>query len=282
MGRLATRHNVFLAQQRNWTANDFGSSITPGASDANGSWVDLFGNTTDEDSWGIWLTFTSGSGSNTDTLCDIGVDTAGGTSYSVVIPNLIAGYAAAVASTTTLARTYFFPIFIPKGSTVAARAQQGLSTVVSFKLRCRLLQKPTHPELMKCGTFVEDIGTNSTTSKGVSITPGASKSWGSWTSIGSPTRDAFYWHGEIGIASARGQNYLADWGVGDGTTFRTLLEAQTVGTGSGQNSAEWIPAAWRYATLPAGAGLYCRIQGGDGTLDPCYGAIYVVGGFGGV
>ncbi len=66
------------------------------------------------------------SGADTSALVDIGYDAAGGTSYTVVAPNLIMGFNR--GSTISPLQQVALPVFIPAGSTVAARMQ---SVVVS-------------------------------------------------------------------------------------------------------------------------------------------------------
>lgn len=282
MGRLTTRFSSFQGEQLNWDIpSNFGKTITPGASNAMGSWVDLFGATLTDDCYGLFLDFANGQGSGTDTLADIGVDTSGGTSYSVKVPTLMCGYALSNGSVDAPGHSYYFPLFFPAGSRLACRAQQNLGTVVSFQVRARALQKPSHPELLKCGDYVDAVGVTTASSAGKTITPGLNLAWGAWTLLGSPSRGGFFVQSGVHINESAAKNYLIEYALGDGTNFRTLTPVQWIGTNSsGGLSEEWIPTAMRYATVPAGQNLYARVQCGASSSAAFSAAAYVVGGFG--
>lgn len=280
MGRLTTRHNQFCAQQVNWSVSDSGTpSITPGSSNAKGSWTDLFGTTVAEDTYGIWVAFFSSTGSGNDILADIGVDVSGGTSYAVLIPNLIASYATGFFTngTNPYGHTYYFPLFIPAGARVGCRMQTSLGTAIACRVRSRLMQKPSHPELLKVGSFVDAVGVNTGTSRGTVIAAGA-RVVGSWGSLGTVPRDAFYFEKGCAMVATSADNHFVDFAVGN--PQRTLIPRMKLGTGVGIVATEWIPSRWRYATLPAGESLYARCFSADSTPDTFYAAMYCVGGFG--
>lgn len=285
MGKLTTRHNQFLAQQVNWAASDAsGVAFTPGVSNAKGSWADVFGGTVAEDTFGLWLAFHDISGTHVDTLADIGIDTAGGTSYSVLIPNLIASYASSfqLGIPEAWGHTYYFPLFVPKGSRVGVRAQQVVGTAVGGQLRAVLMQKPTHPELLKVGSFVDAVGIDTTTSRGKVLT-GGPRAWSAWQLVGTAPRDA--WFHQSGLSnSSTGTlqtfNGFCEYAIGDGTNFRTIVQKQKFGAVGNSLSEEDIPLDWRYATFKAGCSIYSRNWQSTNPTDTFYAAMYLVGGYG--
>lgn len=280
MGRLTSRHNQFCGYQHNWSVSDgVGATITPGTSNAKGSWVDLFGGTVSDDSFGVWLAFHDSTGSGNDILADIGVDVSGGTSYSVLIPNLIAGYCTGFSTNTTgpFGHCYYFPLFIPAGARIGCRAQTSLATAVAVKLRSRLFQKPSHPELVKCGDFVDAVGVNTGTSRGTVIAAGG-RVQGSYGSLGTAPRDAFYFEKGCAMVATVASNNFVDFAVGN--PQRNLVSRMKLGCVSGVIAEEYIPSRFRYATIPAGAALYARAESDDSTPDTFYAAMYLVGGLG--
>ena len=281
---LTTRHSEFLQQQLNWTTADgVGISVTPGVSNAKGSWVDVFGGTVTDDTFGIWLAFHDSPGAHNDILADVGIDTSGGTSYSVLIPNLICGYASSFLVNTThpWGHSYYFPLFIPAGSRLACRMQTVLGTAIACKLRSRLMQKPTHPELLKVGDFVDAVGVNTSLSRGTAITAGPRVD-GTYASLGTAPRDAFYFESGCGMsnsATLTNSNQFVDFAVGN--PQRVLIDHAKLGAASDNtNSYEFVPSRWRYVTLPAGVTLYSRAKSDDSTPDQFHAAMYLVGGLG--
>ncbi len=67
------------------------------------------------------------SATDTSMLLDIGYDASGGTSYSVVLSNLLAGYAN-VGNDGEYSRNFSCPVYIPRGSAIAARCQSVISS----------------------------------------------------------------------------------------------------------------------------------------------------------
>ena len=280
MGRLTTRHNEFQGYQANWAdQNSLGSTVTPGSSNAKGSWLDLMSGTLTDDAFGIRLEFGNGSG-GTHTLADIGIDASGGTTYRVLIPNLICGSAQNIGSIDSFGHVYYFPLFMPAGSRLGIRAQQSLGTVVSFDCRAKLLQKPSRPEELKTGSFVDAIGVNTATSQGTVLTlAGASFTEGPWNLLGSAPRDGFHMQYGVGANAAGGDNVMVDFGVGDGTTNRILYPDHWFGSVSGEVTNEYLPSAWYFATVKAGQNVYSRANFNSG-VNTMYAAAYLTGGFG--
>jgi hypothetical protein len=288
VGYLTTRHNEFLQVEQNYGPGNDGVDITPGTGGAMGAWTDLLGATASEDVYGIWLAFFNGAlaGQSNPTLVDIGIDTAGGTSYSVLIPTLQAGSARSWGSAVNQGFYYYFPLFVPKGSRVAARAQQPLATAVSFTAQLMLLEKPTHPELVKIGTYVEAIGVDVANSRGTVLTfasPDA-RVQGPWVSLGLASKGGWFFQSVGGVddsAISSNNQYILDFALGDAVNKRMLVDDQWFGVGSGQESAasQFMPVPLCYATIPPGSELFVRGTSKNGGAETNVNAmVYLVGG----
>lgn len=156
------------------------------------------------DVYGILLCFNNNSTSATirNTLVNIGIDTAGGTSFTTRIPNLLIGSATAISGN-GLGIWYYFPLYIPAGSSIGIQAKSTVTTAFSTALW--LYGKPTNPESVKTGTYVISYGADTTNSRGTSITlftaagtPGLADY--NLFSAGTTTRDHWWW--QIGFTQA--------------------------------------------------------------------------------
>ena len=119
--------------------------------------------------------------SNNRCLVDIGVDTSGGTSYSVVIANLLAGYAAV---TDVGARGYQFPLYVPSGSQIGWR-MQGARTNDTIRVLFDALGAEGTPDWV--ATTVDSYGPDTANSGAVNVDCGNSGADGTWTEITSAT-----------------------------------------------------------------------------------------------
>lgn len=172
----------------NWTYDNFGAtpavaygtSVTPGASNAEGSWTQIASSANiAQDVRGFFLMVHTG---NTNSqakphLLDIGVDPAGGTSYTAVISNIPCG-----AGATDVGHPFFFPLYIKAGSSVAVRVQGANATAGTVRVAAKFYGHLSNPAAWKQGFFSETIGTV-TNSNGTSFTPGNAAD-GSWVSLG--------------------------------------------------------------------------------------------------
>jgi len=237
-----------------------GTSITPGASNAEGSWTQVAssGNIADDVFW-VRITVHGGSSSATakNHLLDIGVDPAGGTSYTAVISNIVCG-----SSGTLLqgGRVFVFPMFIKAGSSVAVRVQGSAGTAGTLTVSAWFMGTPSRPEMERVGRFSETVGTI-TNSNGVSFTPGDSAAEGSWTSLGTTSSDLWWWQVGVQIDNGgmtNGHIYQIDLAYGDASNKIMILE----------NIWMLIPATteiivsseqyFAYRDVPAGSTIYIR------------------------
>ncbi len=261
-----------------------GKLITPGANDAKGSWADLLTGTVTRDSHMLELQLTKGqvAGQSRPILLDIGIDVAGGTSYTVMIPNLNGSNAQNVGlqNWETGGYTYKFPIYIPAGSRIAARAQVGNGTAGAINV-VATLYSAARPELHKTGTFVDTLGIDLTNSRGVLITAAAG-SKGAYVSLGTIAKDAWWFQGSLSFDSAvmTGQSYLVDFAVGTAGTKRIIVNNQrfAVSGSSDENcSGEAKPA---YCRLTAGVEVWarCMVDTAKDTTFVTSAMAYLLGG----
>ncbi len=171
-------------------AAGYGASLTPG-NNSKGSYVSLISSATN-DVYGVLININSGatSAAGRDIIVDIGVDPAGGTSYTVLIPDLLGS----CASTYGLGGgiSYYFPIWIKAGSQIAARASVNNATVGTVRVVATVFGKPRDPNRVKVGTYCTAFGITAASSQGTGVTSGTS-SEGSWTVLSAATSKPHWW-----------------------------------------------------------------------------------------
>lgn len=180
----------------------YGLSVTPGASNVKGSYAQLIsGASLTDDVYFIEITIHSNASSAAAraTILDIGYDPAGGTSYSVLIADLLCSSACITLANRegAIGYRYRFPLFIKSGTSLGARAAVNNATAGTLRCYVKLFCKPKHPEACKTGSFVESIGVTAATSQGTAVTSGTT-SEGAWTSLGTTTQPT-WWH-QLGVS----------------------------------------------------------------------------------
>lgn len=249
----------------NWGANPaatIGTSVVPGASNAEGSWTQVASAANiANDVYGFYVQIHTGatSASQKDQLFDFGVDPAGGTSYTAIISDLDCGESPAL--TAAGAREFFFPMFIKAGSSVAVRCQGSAATAGTVRVAIRFYGKPTRPELVPVGTYSETIGAI-TGSAGPSFTPGNAAD-GTWVDLGATTRDLWYWQPGYGVSNATitAEYTYIEFAWGDASNKHTIFKIMHGGTtsetcGAAAQTNMLMHAA--YQPVPAGTHLYVR------------------------
>lgn len=249
----------------NWGANPGaspGTAVTPGASNSEGSWTQIASSANiAQDAYWIYLQVAAGatSGQSKPQLLDIGVDPAGGTSYTAVISNIVCGASPTLAQAG--AREFCFPMFIPAGSSVAVRVQGANATAGTVRAIARFYGQPTRPEAVPVGHFSETIG-SITNSNGVSFTPGNAAD-GSWVSLGTTTLPLWWWQlgYQIDNATITAEYTYIELAWGDASNKHTMFKAMHGGTtgetcGLAMQTPLILPAA--YNPVPAGTNIYVR------------------------
>jgi hypothetical protein len=133
-----------------------------------------------------------------DTLLTLGKDDSGGTSYVDWIPDLLVS-AAHSYTTSAGGIWYTFPLFVPAGAQIAAKASQNNATPVAIRVAIWLFGLPTAPEQIRWGSYVDAFGIVAASSRGTTVTPGTT-SEGAWTSLGTETREHWWWQLGMGLA----------------------------------------------------------------------------------
>ena len=251
----------------NWGTNPSatpGTSVTPGASNAQGSWTQLLTALANE-ATGFYVQVHSGatSGAAKNQLLDIGIDPAGGTSYTAVIQNFVIG--ASPALTVAGAREFFFPLRIPAGATVAARIRGSSGTAGTVRVAIRMYGQPSAKWALPMGSYTQTMGTIDTaTSLGQSITPGNAAD-GSWIDLGATTLPLWWWQlgYQINNATITAEYTYFEVAAGDASNKMTLLKVMHGGTtGETAGLALQTQLCWHaaYKPVPAGANIYVRAR----------------------
>jgi hypothetical protein len=253
-----------------------GTSITPG-NNTKGTPVQLL-TALANDVYLVAININSNSVSAAarDTLVDIGIDEAGGTNYTYRIPDLIGSCA---SSCDVLGGIwYVFRLFIRAGSTIGARASVNNATVGTLRVWVTMFGRPRNPEMCKVGSYVEAIGVVAASSRGTTVTPGTTSD-GTWTSIGSTTKELWWWQAGVGVNDSTMSALVntLDVAVGSAGEMPLITDQLWRSDASERLSNDRISSGCeRY--VPAGTALYARMQC-SGTADAAYSvAIYGVGG----
>lgn len=201
-------------------------------------------------------------------LVTIGADTSGGTSYAALVPDLIVGSACSWG-VSGAGHWYDFPIYVPAGTALAAKAQTSHTVGGNCRVAIWLYGAPTCPENLVYGQGVEAIGVAAASSAGTSVTAGTTSD-GAWTSLGTTARKwiATQCAFELSSDTMGGVTWTADTSYGDGTNQVPLIyDALYNSTGSEQISRlNPYPAL---CCVPAGSTIYGRLQcSGTPTAGP--------------
>lgn len=229
-----------------------GTQITSGAIDTESSWTQLIASTA-RDAWGILVGFNRGAvnAAVRSILCDIGIGGAG--SEVALISNLIGN--GGVNSNLGFHNARFFPLFIPAGTRISARVQTNVASHV-LDVMIRLIGAPDGAPYMPFAG-VETIGTI-TGSLFAAVTPGASGTYGSWTTIGTTVRA---WRGFTAlfqtVNNAVQTNQVVHAEVGySSVALATHVASFNTGEAVGQHG-EQMPCM---QPIPAGTIMQVRIK----------------------
>jgi hypothetical protein len=268
--------NTFSRFETNNTtrvAAAIGTAVTPGTTD-KGSWAEMFAPTA-FDTYGILICINSNTSNNAsrNTITDIGVDEGGGTSYIVNIPDLISGNA---GSYLQIGGWYYFPLFIPKGSRIAARGQGTVTT--AYRVYVQLLQAPLNTSQVRKGSFVDVIGAAGVS--GTTLDPGTTTK-SAWVLLGTTERRLWWWQLGIQVVSTdtthQNAAYQFDLSAGDGTTFDIIIPDLQFTTTTAENAANPPLSAGVEYPIHPGVGIYARAWGST-TVDSMRVKAYGLGG----
>ncbi len=207
-------------------------------------------------------------------LVRIGLDAAGGTSYTALV-DLVCGPACSymVGSGLLAGGVRFrFPFRIRAGTSIGAAATVNSATLTAINVFCQVKCRPSGP--VWAGTFIDAYGVDTATSAGTAVTPGT-VSEGAFASMGTLARPARFFEFGWGINNATMQNGMIHVDLGIGASNKIAIANHPVANSANECIAK--PAAGAYAYGAAGSAVSLRAQAG-GTLETGHtGAIYAVG-----
>lgn len=253
----------------NWgpnpSATNTGSSITPGASNAQGSWSQLASSANIANEVGAIHFRAYGGATSTAAkpqLLDVGIDPAGGTSYTPILSDMQIGMSPALTSPGAM--EFFFPIRIPAGASVAARIRGANATAGTVRLPTTFYGRASNGLALPVGSFTETLGANTGTSLGTSITPGNAAE-GSWTDLGATTRDMWWW--QLGYcinnSTVTAEYTYFELAFGDASNKTSIFKVMHGGTTTESVGLSYLshllwPAA--YCPVKAGEHIYVRAR----------------------
>lgn len=244
----------------------WGATVTPGTAGTKGAWTQVFtGAQVSTEIFGVLVLISNGatSAATRNHLVDIGIDPAGGTAYTVKIPDLLGGHAAPI---TVGGIYYYFPLYIPAGSSVAVRAVGTIAT--TFNVALTLFGKPRRPDSVMAGQKVVAFGATLATATGTAVTAGTTAD-GAYVQLGTATTMPLWWW-QAGLTcvdtTMTANAHTIDIATGDATNKDIVL----------QDVLSIFTAAEQITTLPAvypgfdrtstGSLVYGRVQC-SGTAD---------------
>jgi hypothetical protein len=249
-----------------------GASLTTGATAATkGAWVEMIAASTFDSAWvEVYLFDIAAGGVASQAALDIGIGAAA--AETVLIADLLAGYAGGGGSQSGGWKNWAFPLRIPTGSRLSARLAS-VRTATTEARAAIILFEGESIEPQETDRIVTTYGMG-TVPNGTAITPGASGAEGAWTEIVSATTRAhfafmpsFQITGDTALAS---RGFMVDIGIGAGGA-----EVE-IGRWHYQSSdAEYmggpLPNRPAIVHVPAGVRLAMRASS-SGTLDTGYDA----------
>jgi hypothetical protein len=191
---------------------------------------------------------------------DLGIDPAGGSSYTAIINDIVCGASAPITAANASGHQFFFPIRIPDGASVAVRVQGSNGTAGTVRVASKLYGLPSRPELLYIGQYSETLGVSG--SSGTSFTPGNAAD-GTWVSLGSFAKPMSWvqlaYQVDNGTITAE-YTYI-ELGVGDGTNKRIIGRRM-----HGGNTSEQIGAVLNdnliyqscMVSIPTSSTIYVR------------------------
>jgi hypothetical protein len=257
-------------------ANPVGTSVTTAPSSTGKSAetpTQLIASTGGDAYW-IHVCCQSYAASGTDSagLCDIMHGAAG--SESVLIPDLMIGQASAFG----FGKHYSFPLYIPAGTRLSARAQgQRLST--AFRVYVALYGEPSSPTPFPIGSKITAYGPNAgINNNGVAITPG-NNAEGAWTQVEAATdEEHFYLYPgfqHAGDTSMVTHDYAIEMGIGAATEKSISWDWHFLVPDATENEYGPLPAMGIWGDFAVGERLSMRAYC-NGSPDTCDCAIYAV------
>ncbi len=177
---------------------------------------------------------------------------------------------------------YYFPLYIQSGISIGARCQAE-SAGVSQRILIRVFGKPTHPELIKTGSFVRTFGAVTATTTGTAMTPGTSVMGSYSASLGTTVEDLWWWQSGflINDTTQLALGYFNDVAVGDATN-KTIVVHHAIHCNGGTTEIAGRPNCGGigipYAPRKAGDQIFIRSACSSTPDAAVSGIVYALGG----
>lgn len=262
VGEFTAREGSHLTSR---PAVDYGTSLTPG-NNAYGTAVQVGVNTTLE-CWGLHINVNSinVSAAAKDSLTQIGIDFSGGATFPVTPTKynsitLLTSCAANYASNGH-GVNYYFPLYLPAGTSIMARGSTNNGTVGTQNVNWIVYGRPKNPEAVRRGQFVQSMGIVEAGSNGTTLTPGTT-SEGTAVSVGTVDVESWYWEWGRGCNDSTMTATAMHTDILMGASSGPVIVENLV---SGSASAEAIrkPASLEKApiySVAAGTEIFARMQ----------------------
>lgn len=244
-----------------------GTNFTAGANNADGTVVAVLGTAVANDIHLIQIGIggISISTGDSNALLDLLYDPAGGTAWQVLIADLVCGFTPIpVAAGSAISLWYTFPLYVKSGATFAVQARTAhTADITTGRVILSVSGLGRRQENWWCGTGVESIGINASSSKGTTITPG-NASYSAFASVGSTTANRIrFLQFAVNGSDATAANFGYFFQCGRGGVklpFPTIYRSMTT-TEVGQNTM--VYPCW--VDIPIGTQLQARaISNGAG------------------
>ena len=217
----------------------------------------------------VHITGTGEATADSSALCDIMYDPAGGTSWSVLIPNLVCGFRIVGTASGVGGASYWFPLYVPRGSTIGARWQSiRASPLAGTRARVAVtvwggFSKPP----FWYGQSVTAVGAATAASAGLDINPGSTGAYSAWTSIGGTTNPnfGFLTIGAQGTTTVHTADiYFVQYGYGS-----TQIPGAQIRFGytTSEVLVQNPPFLGTWSSIAAGTQLQVRATGSDATSE---------------
>lgn len=221
---IYARTNEFALVIASATSTAGGVTVTPG-NNTYGSYAQVIaGSSVTDDAYGIWINVNANavSGAARNSIAKLGLDQAGGTSYTDTILDLGCACAGDINAAGG-GISYYFPLLIKSGTSVGIAVSVNNATVGTCKSYCRLFCKPVGIP-PRAGSFVRTFGSSPSTSAGTAVTPNGSGSKSAYVQLGSAVADTLWaWCLGVGCNNSSMTNTAAGWDLAIGTSSQKQI-----------------------------------------------------------
>ena len=242
------------------------TSITLGASNhTKGSYVQLAASAPWDASGVIFGCFDTGGSVDTDILADIAVGSSGNEWPVLENLRLFNHRVGGLGSQIDVKSGYYFPIYIPSGARVSARAQANNAASGKTPQLCATFLRGG--AAFRGGSRVLGLGADTANTRGTSLPTTGTSAWTAWTQLeASCPADVIAIRAVLmpnltGSAPFSGRVAL-DIGIGASGSEHPLVERLTISHASGNYQSNCTPytGGWLPCRIPAGARLTARAK----------------------